>query len=340
MAEPVTVIITCFNLERYIEVAIQSVLDQNYGGQIEIIVVDDCSTDSSPAIIGQFPQIRYLRTSQNGGVLLAMIAGFRAASHDLLFLLDGDDLWAPDKVAAVAARFEANPRLVFATHDIQCIDGKGTILPIPSRPAKRLAGVAQDQVSAVLRSAALAMGDFIPLGSAMTIRRSLADVDGFIAFAEKLPDPANTYQDWPLVAWCAVQPEVDFGYIPQLLYSYRVHGANHSGDASSVDKAVRNLRRTHNTIDAAIRIARTAGAAPSVIADLTHRRDAIHYLIELTSGRYRSAVASFVRGFPDLRKRGLVLKEIVRLIGMMLLGPGRFLKLSSNRAVLKSLPTT
>ena len=136
--EPVSVIITCYNLERYIEETIGSVLAQDYAGPIEVILVDDCSTDTSAAIVASYPEVTYVRTEQNGGVLRAMIAGFRNASHDLICLLDGDDLWTTDKVSSVARAFAENPRLVFVTHDIACIDGNGKPLPIPSRPAKRM----------------------------------------------------------------------------------------------------------------------------------------------------------------------------------------------------------
>jgi glycosyltransferase involved in cell wall biosynthesis len=338
--EPVSVIITCFNLEKYIGETIQSVLDQDYAGPVEIILVDDCSTDRSPEIVAGFPEVSYVRTSANGGVLRAMIAGFRRASHDLVCLLDGDDLWMPDKISAVARAFAQNPRLVFVTHDIACVDAGGAPLPIPSRPAKRMPGIAPEKVSDVLRKTALEMGDFICLGSAMTIRRSLADLDSFIRFAEELPDPSNTYQDWPLVAWMSVLEGREFGYIPKVLYKYRIHGANHSGDASSVEKATRNLSRTYNSINAHIDIARFSGAGEPIIVGLLARRQSIQYLLDLTHGDFGAAARSFLRALPDLKRRGLVLKEAVRLAAVMVLGPRRFLRLSSNRRLFKFIPTT
>src|SRR4051812_20803492 len=94
-----SVIVTCFNLERYIRAAIESVLGQSFAGNLEIIVVDDCSTDRSAEIVRSYEGIRYLKTERNGGVLLAILAGLEAASADILFFLDGDDLWHPAKVA-------------------------------------------------------------------------------------------------------------------------------------------------------------------------------------------------------------------------------------------------
>ena len=51
MPDPVSVIITCFNLERFIGEAVRSVEEQDYGGIIQLVVVDDCSTDRSRDLI-------------------------------------------------------------------------------------------------------------------------------------------------------------------------------------------------------------------------------------------------------------------------------------------------
>jgi len=174
----------------------------------------------------------------------------------------------------------------------------------------------------------------------MSIRRSLADIEGFIRFAEALPDPANTYQDWPLVSWCAVRPATEFTYIPEVLYHYRIHQSNYSGDASSVAKATRNLTRTYNSIDAMIDIAEAANADPAITASLRNRRQPIRYLLGLVGGNYRAALRSFARSLPDLRKRGLLLKETTRFLAVLAIGPRRFLQLSSRRRFFKFIRTT
>jgi glycosyltransferase involved in cell wall biosynthesis len=340
MSPPVSVIVTCYNLERYIGDTIRSVLAQDYGGPIEIIVADDCSTDSSADIIRGFAEVEYVRTAQNGGVLQAMIAGIKAARNDLLLFLDGDDLWEPAKIRRVAEAFEHNPRLAFVTHDILCIDGAGRELAIPSRPARKMPLIPADQVSDRLRQAALEMDDFICLGSAVSVSRSRGNIDGFIRFAETLPDPVNTYQDWPLACWCAVQPGAEFAYVPAVLYRYRLHGANHSGDARTRELAGRNLTRTRNTLDAMLAIAGQAKADPRTIKSLKQRKTVIVYLIDLTAGRRLEALRGFVKSIPDLRRRKLLLKEVARLVGIQLLGPKRFLQLAGQRSILRHIRAT
>ena len=115
----VTVIITCYNLERYIAEAIDSVLCQGFDPLLyEIVVVDDCSTDRSPEIIKSYRDVRYLRPDRNLGVLRATVFGLESSISELVFFLDGDDVWESSKLSTVVGRFGwrvdiARQRLVF-----------------------------------------------------------------------------------------------------------------------------------------------------------------------------------------------------------------------------------
>ena len=55
-----SVVITCYNLERFIGAAIESVQRQDFAGSLQIIVVDDCSTDRSPEVIQSFDGVEYV----------------------------------------------------------------------------------------------------------------------------------------------------------------------------------------------------------------------------------------------------------------------------------------
>jgi glycosyltransferase involved in cell wall biosynthesis len=340
MSLAISVVVTCYNLERYIGEAIRSVLAQDYAGEIEIIVVDDHSTDSSADVIRQFPEVRYIRTPSNSGVLLSTVAGMEAASHDVVAFLDGDDLWTPEKLRLVAQAFEHNPKLAFITHDIRCIDAEGAELAIPSRPAQKMPLIPPREVSERLKRGVLLMDDFICLGSAVTVRRSAGNLAGFADFVRTIPDPVNTYQDWTMVSWCAVQPGAEFDYIPSALYRYRLHEANHSGDARTLARAQRNLRRTLNTIDAMLAIEESAGVEPDIIRSLRQRRRVIRYLLDLNGGRRGAAIQGFLQRNPVLRNRRLLMKEAARFIGVQLLGPERFVELAGSRSVMKNLPAT
>ena len=92
----VSVIIPVYNGEKYLRESIDSIFSQTYT-PIEVIVVDDGSTDQSKAIARSFPQIRYL-FQNNSGHASARNRGIRAANADYISFLDSDDLWLPEKL--------------------------------------------------------------------------------------------------------------------------------------------------------------------------------------------------------------------------------------------------
>ncbi|MDN3920470.1 glycosyltransferase family 2 protein [Roseateles violae] len=99
----VSVVIPCFNAEPYIAATLRSVLGQT-GAELEVIVVDDGSTDDSVARIErEFPQVRLIRRA-NAGVAAARNAGIAAATGDWVAFCDADDIWLPGKLSA---QFEA-----------------------------------------------------------------------------------------------------------------------------------------------------------------------------------------------------------------------------------------
>jgi glycosyltransferase involved in cell wall biosynthesis len=331
-AGPLSVVVTCFNLAPYIGDAIASVLQQEFAGEVEIIVVDDCSTDGSAEIIKRFPRVRYLRQPSNGGVLLATIAGLEAASHDVVAFLDGDDLWEPGKLDAVAAALAADPRAALVTHDLRYADASGAAIARTTRPEQVLTRSDPAKREQLVRDGILRHGDYVWLGSALAIRRSLAECAGFIEFARALPDPANTYQDWPLAFWIASLPGVSLAYVPEKLFRYRLHQANYSGDSATVAKALRNLNRTRNTAEAMQRIAVMRGLPPEIIRSTERQRAFAAAIVDLYSGRRSAAARGWLRSLPLLIERGMLVKETARFAAIQLLGAERFSALRGLKA--------
>ena len=118
MTTPViSILIDTYNHERYIEQAIVSVLEQNFPAEeMEIVVVDDGSTDRTPEIVGKFvPRIRYLR-KENGGQASAFNACIPELRGRIVSFLDGDDWWAREKLQVIAQAFERNPAIAAVGH--------------------------------------------------------------------------------------------------------------------------------------------------------------------------------------------------------------------------------
>jgi glycosyltransferase involved in cell wall biosynthesis len=330
-AASVSVVITCYNLERFIAEAIESVLAQRDVGEVDIVVVDDCSTDKSADIIGGFAAVRYVRTPANTGVLLATLAGIEAAAHDTVAFLDGDDLWETDKLSAIVAAFEADERAALVTHDLRYADADGTPINRTTRPEQVLTAADPAHRPGLVRQGILHHRDYVWLGSALAIRRSLAQAGAFTAFARALPDPQNTYQDWPLAFWIASFPDINLAYVPEKLFRYRLHGLNYSGDATTLEKALRNLTRTYNTADAIHRIAVMHDLPTSVRRSTERQLLFSQFLLDLYAGRRAAAARGWFRSAGDLLRRGIILKETVRFIAIQTLGPSRFSELLKRR---------
>jgi glycosyltransferase involved in cell wall biosynthesis len=118
MTEPlISVLIDTYNHERYIEQAIMSVLEQDFpASEMEIVVVDDGSTDCTPSIVEKFlSRLRYVR-KKNGGQASAFNAAIPELRGSIVAFLDGDDWWAKQKLSVVAAAFEANPGIAAVGH--------------------------------------------------------------------------------------------------------------------------------------------------------------------------------------------------------------------------------
>lgn len=100
MDELVSIIMPSYNTANYIAASIQSVLDQTYPNW-ELIIVDDCSTDNTDAVIAPFlsdTRIRYLKNEQNSGAAISRNRALREAKGRWVAFLDSDDLWYPAKL--------------------------------------------------------------------------------------------------------------------------------------------------------------------------------------------------------------------------------------------------
>ena len=116
----VSVIIPVFNGERFLAEAIDSVFSQTYR-RVDVVMVDDGSTDGSKTIAGRYNELRYAH-QPNQGISVALNTGIELAHGDYLAFLDADDLWTKDKLTLQMAAFNQNPNLdmIFGHHRRFC----------------------------------------------------------------------------------------------------------------------------------------------------------------------------------------------------------------------------
>ena len=120
----VSVIIPTYNRAASIGEAIESALAQAYPA-MEIIVVDDGSTDDTQQIVThRYPQVRYFH-QENRGVASARNRGVREARGELIAFLDSDDLWLPGKIEKQVACLNQYPDVGLVHTDVDCFDDTG-----------------------------------------------------------------------------------------------------------------------------------------------------------------------------------------------------------------------
>ena len=122
----VSVIIPTYNRSGLIARAIKSVLAAMFPGD-EVLVIDDGSTDDTPAVVRAFGDaVRYIRI-ENSGPGAARNLGIRLAECPLVTFLDSDDEWLPDKLELQRRIMEAFPEVVFCFSNILCKHPDGRI---------------------------------------------------------------------------------------------------------------------------------------------------------------------------------------------------------------------
>jgi glycosyltransferase involved in cell wall biosynthesis len=175
MTPRVSVVIPCFNGERFIAGAIECVLGQTFD-ELEVIVVDDGSDDGSREQIGRFaddPRVRVATHAENRGIAAARNTGIRTASASMIGFLDQDDVWKPEKIAKQVAVLDDDTRsdIGFAYTDI-------TVETIEGRKPIRESHIPPDanELSKPEMLAALFRLNFIPMASVLVRKECFSAV--------------------------------------------------------------------------------------------------------------------------------------------------------------------
>ncbi len=104
----ISVVVPCYNAAPFVAATLRSVLAQQ-GFELQVIVVDDGSTDGSPELVARdFPAVTMVRQT-NAGVAAARNTGLAHARHDWVAFIDADDLWLPGKLQAQWALLSGHP---------------------------------------------------------------------------------------------------------------------------------------------------------------------------------------------------------------------------------------
>jgi len=192
MSNPtVSVVMPVYNGEKYLRLAIESVLGQTFR-DFEIIVVDDGSTDSTPSIARAFgEQVRYV-TQQNSGCGAAVNHGIRTARGRYFAWLSYDDLFAPEKLAEQVRALERVGAPAVSYTDMKWIDTEGNVLaerelPLPARHELVKAILLGEPVSFAGYSLVCDLCCFEQVGYYDETKRHTEDADMLLRLARRFP---------------------------------------------------------------------------------------------------------------------------------------------------------
>jgi glycosyltransferase involved in cell wall biosynthesis len=189
---PVTVLIDTYNYGHFLGRAIESVMGQTYPStSIEILVVDDGSTDKTAEVVEQYgDRVRYIRKAR-GGQASAINEGFRQARGDIICLLDADDYFYPDKVRRVVAEFQSGPAVGLVHDRFDIIDemSQGT-REVSWERTWTGCKVTVSKVPSQLQSLILLGHPWNSVTSAMSVRKTV--VQGTQqGYRRRIPSPPN-----------------------------------------------------------------------------------------------------------------------------------------------------
>lgn len=202
----VSVIIPTFNRFPLLCRAVNSVLKQTYVN-VEIIVVDDGSTDDTPVLFPQqFPSVQYVKIEHSGLPAVARNVGIRLAKGEFIAFLDSDDQWLPNKLSQQVAVLHTHPMAGLVCSNAFVLHKQEETT---SQPYLR-----SDQGQSGLALAALLEDNFVITSTAMVRRATLKHVGVFCE-----DHILRAVEDYDL--WLRVAAQHEIVYLTDLLAVYR-----------------------------------------------------------------------------------------------------------------------
>ncbi|TMO99296.1 hypothetical protein CWC14_04965 [Pseudoalteromonas sp. S3260] len=173
----VSVCIVTYNQEKYIEQCLQSIVDQEGNFELEIIVGDDCSTDSTSSIVAEFQQkypsiIRKLDYKSNIGPTENFLKVHESATGEFVCHCDGDDYWYPNKIQTQLKIMLADENVVQIWHCTHIVDDNSKVINMFPSKLARLCNPTVLTAANIANSYAL-----VGHHSSQMYRRSARDVD-------------------------------------------------------------------------------------------------------------------------------------------------------------------
>ncbi|WEX74187.1 glycosyltransferase [Sinorhizobium numidicum] len=263
---PVSIIIANYNYARFLKCSIESALCQSYD-KVEVIVVDDASTDNSAEVIASYgSRVKARVREENGGHAAAFNTGFAASRGEIVLFLDADDYLYPNAVSEIVDAWNENTaQLQFRLHIVDESKEVQDVFPPPEVPFD-----SGDVTPQLLRRARYQT----TVTSGLAFSRSALD-----AIMPIPPEDFRQGADGYLVTLAPLYGNV--ASIDTCLGAYRMHGNNHSIFAEKLGQRARwRVEHDFHRLEALSEQAADVGLTVPADANL---RDPIHLEERLAS---------------------------------------------------------
>lgn len=216
MNEPVevSVVVNAFNTERYIAACLNSIFAQEEAPSMEVIVMDDCSTDGTEQVVRGFddPRLIYLRNEVNLNAAASVNIAMARARGRFIARIDSDDEYRPHFLKRTLPILSGYPEVGLVYGDVAFMDQDGVLGGGTAQVGSRREG--RPSISREL--VPLMYDNFIPAATMIARREAWADV---------LPVPAGrNFCDW---YWTLnMARRWPFAFVDEILSNYRLHPGN------------------------------------------------------------------------------------------------------------------
>lgn len=250
-----SVMIPVFNCSLFLEYNLQALMQHALSDdEMEIVVVDDCSTDNPEAIVEKWGEgrVRFVRQPYNVGHTANFKTCLLQSRGKLIHILHGDDRILPGFYESFTNFFERNPPIMAAFCNCNFIDEENKVMSV-SASSRNETGLFPDFFEHITR------GQIIQTPT-MVVRREVYEKIGM--FNRRL----SWCEDWEM--WARIGKNYQVGFINKVLAEYRVHKNSNSSHYIKSGENIRDIKRGISIINSYIDNRKNRGKSKRIVTDM------------------------------------------------------------------------